>query len=197
MSASIDSSAIFMNDSAKKIKDKINKYAFSGGRDTVEEHRALGGNPDVDVSYQYLTFFVEDDEELERIRASYKKGDMLTGELKKICIETLQKFVVGFQERRAKVTHEVVRQFMDVRPLVWGQGGEPVEGGPKLEVAGKKGEEVKVEGEGGEKKEKSKAQLKKELKALEIEKKKKEKAEQKAREKAEKEAKAAQAEVKE
>jgi tryptophanyl-tRNA synthetase len=67
MSASIDSSAIFMTDTAKQIKTKINKYGFSGGGATIEEHRANGGNPDVDVAYQYLTFFMDDDEELKRI----------------------------------------------------------------------------------------------------------------------------------
>lgn len=33
---------------------KINKYAFSGGKETTEEHREKGGDPDIDVSYQYL-----------------------------------------------------------------------------------------------------------------------------------------------
>lgn len=61
MSASIDSSAIFMTDTANQIKNKVNKYAFSGGQETAEEQRRLGGNPDVDVSYQYLQFFMEDD----------------------------------------------------------------------------------------------------------------------------------------
>lgn len=37
-------------------QNKINKHAFSGGKDTVEEHRQLGGNPDVDVSFQCLFF---------------------------------------------------------------------------------------------------------------------------------------------
>ena len=32
-----------------------------------EEHRRLGGNPDVDVSYQYLTFMLDDDEELAKL----------------------------------------------------------------------------------------------------------------------------------
>ncbi len=49
------------------------RYAFSGGRDTLEEHRALGGNCDVDVSFQYLSFFLEDDAELERIRQEYAR----------------------------------------------------------------------------------------------------------------------------
>ena len=54
-----------------QVKNKINKYAFSGGGATVEEHRKNGGNCDVDISYQYLTFFLKDDDKLEKIRYSY------------------------------------------------------------------------------------------------------------------------------
>lgn len=61
---------------------QINKYAFSGGKDTVEEHREKGGDCEVDVSYMYLTFFMEDDDKLEEIRQQYSSGQMLTGELK-------------------------------------------------------------------------------------------------------------------
>ncbi|KAI9317246.1 hypothetical protein BX666DRAFT_1858040 [Dichotomocladium elegans] len=113
MSASIDTSAIFLTDTPNQIKNKINKYAFSGGGATIEEHRANGGNPDVDVSYQYLSFFLEDDDELKRIYNAYKSGEMMTGELKKLCIATLQQFVGDFQKRRAAVTEETVKYFMD------------------------------------------------------------------------------------
>lgn len=44
------------------------KYAFSGGRDTKEEHRKFGGDTSVDVSYQYLTFLMEDDVRLAEIK---------------------------------------------------------------------------------------------------------------------------------
>jgi tryptophanyl-tRNA synthetase len=74
MSASDETSAIFMKDSAKDIKNKVNKYAFSGGRETVEEHREKGGNPDVDVSYQYLQFFLEDDEVKWHINSHCKQA---------------------------------------------------------------------------------------------------------------------------
>ncbi|GAA5815687.1 tryptophan--tRNA ligase [Mucor flavus] len=113
MSASLDTSAIFMTDTAKQIKNKINKHAFSGGGATVEEHRANGGKPEVDVAYQYLSFFLEDDEELQKIHDSYKSGELMTGELKKICIDVLQKFVTDFQERKSKVTDELVSYYMD------------------------------------------------------------------------------------
>jgi tryptophanyl-tRNA synthetase len=113
MSASIETSAIFMNDTAKRIKDKINKHAFSGGGDTLELHREHGGNTAVDVPYQYLTFFLESDEELAQLKAGYEEGKILTGEMKKRCIEVLQEFVLGFQQRRAEVTDELLAQYMD------------------------------------------------------------------------------------
>ncbi|KAF1963106.1 Nucleotidylyl transferase [Byssothecium circinans] len=126
MSASVDSSAIFMSDTRKQIEKKINKYAFSGGRETAEEQRRLGGDPDVDVAYQYLSFFTEDDEELKRIEEAYRKGEMLTGELKKKCILKLQDFIGAFQTRRASIDDAVLDEFMTVRPLVWGtKKGDP------------------------------------------------------------------------
>lgn len=113
MSASIDASAIFMSDSAKKIKDKINKHAFSGGGDTLELHRQNGGNPNVDVPFQYLTFFMDSDERLEELRTGYLKGTLLSGEMKKECISVLQEFVGGFQKRREAVTDDELKMYMD------------------------------------------------------------------------------------
>lgn len=106
MSASDENTAIYMTDTAKQIKTKINKYAFSGGQTTVEDHRKYGGNPDVDVSYQYLSFLLEDDDELKKIYDDYKSGELLTGFLKQKAIEVLQEFVADFQAKRAKVTDE-------------------------------------------------------------------------------------------
>lgn len=36
-----------------------------------------------------------------------------------MCIEHLQKYVVAFQDRRSKVTDDVVNEFMSTRPLEW------------------------------------------------------------------------------
>lgn len=121
MSASDDTSAIFMTDSASRIKNKINKYAFSGGRDTLEEHRKYGGNPDIDVSYQYLSFFLENDDEMQQIYDDYKSGKMTTGELKALCIKELQAFIGDFQARRKEVTNETVAHFGNPnREFTWG-----------------------------------------------------------------------------
>ncbi len=92
--------AIYLTDDAKTVKNKINKYAFSGGKDTVEEHRKHGGNPDVDVAYQWLTFFEEDDAKLKKIYEDYKSGKLLSGELKALLIEKLNVFLAEHQKRR-------------------------------------------------------------------------------------------------
>ena len=120
MSASDPNSSIFMTDTPSQIKNKINRHGFSGGQETEEEHKRLGGNPDVDVSYQYLTFMLDDDEELEKLYnvsadvnlfgpaiyqfhqllQDYRAGTLLTGQLKARCIQVLQQLIKGFQEVR-------------------------------------------------------------------------------------------------
>lgn len=100
-----------------QIKDKINKHAFSGGQETLELQRKLGANVDVDVSCEWLSFFLEDDERLATIRTDYASGAMLTGEVKKELIGVLQEMVKDHQDKRALVTADVVKQFMEIRPL--------------------------------------------------------------------------------
>ncbi len=102
MSASEDSSAIFVTDDPKTVRRKIMKYAFSGGQATVEEHRKLGGNPDIDTSFQWLTFFEEDDAKLKKIYDDYKSGKLLSGELKQILVDKLNAFLAEHQKAREK-----------------------------------------------------------------------------------------------
>ena len=92
------------------VKNKIKKYAFSGGQDTIEEHRKKGGNPDIDVSYQYLKMFFEpDDKKLQRIHDDYKSGKMLTSELKEILIEKLNAFLKEHQKKREQAEKQIDR----------------------------------------------------------------------------------------
>lgn len=108
MSSSDLTSYISLTDTAKEVEMKVKKYAFSGGRDTIEEHRAKGGNPDVDVSFQYLKFFFEeDDKKLAKIESDYRNGKLLTSELKKIVIEKINAFLKEHQARREKAKKEV------------------------------------------------------------------------------------------
>ena len=44
MSGSVANTAVYVTDTPKQIKDKINKHAFSGGQETLELQRKLGAN---------------------------------------------------------------------------------------------------------------------------------------------------------
>lgn len=107
MSSSGDG-VIFLSDTPKEVEKKIKKFAFSGGRDTLEEHRRLGGNTEVDVSFQYLRIFFEpDDKKLEKIESEYKSGKLLSGELKQITIDKINDFLKIHQEKREKAKKDL------------------------------------------------------------------------------------------
>ena len=118
MSASDTDSSIFLSDTDNQIKKKIGK-AFSGGQDTREEHERLGGRTAVDIPFQYLTFFLEDDERLEHIRQQYESGKMQSGEMKATATKELQAYVAAFRERRKAVTPEIREEFMRPRQLIF------------------------------------------------------------------------------
>ncbi|VVB78103.1 Tryptophan--tRNA ligase [uncultured archaeon] len=112
MSASDPNSYIAPTDTPEEVKRKINKYAFSGGQPTIEEHRKLGGNPDIDVCFSYLKmFFEEDDKKLEQIYKDYKKGLMLTGELKQYTIDKINEFLKVHQKKREEAK-KIVDKFI-------------------------------------------------------------------------------------
>jgi tryptophanyl-tRNA synthetase len=75
MSASEEAQTIYINDSAKTVKKKINKFAFS-----VEP----------------------DDKKLNEIREQYKSGHLLSGELKALLIEKINSFLKDHREKREK-----------------------------------------------------------------------------------------------
>ena len=103
MSSSIPGDALFTTDTKEEIEKKVRKYAFSGGQASVEEHRKKGGNPDIDISYQWLRILFEpDDRKLQKIYDDYKSGKMLTSELKEILIDKATKFLKKHQEERKK-----------------------------------------------------------------------------------------------
>ena len=112
MSSSQPETTIFLNDSMKSIEKKI-KSSFSGGQATVEEHRAKGGDPDVDVAYQYLRyFFEENDKELGNIREEYISGKLLTGEIKSICVEKATSWMKKHHELKDQNQH-LIKDFLN------------------------------------------------------------------------------------
>lgn len=104
MSASAPESAIWLTDDEKTVRKKILKYAFSGGQPTVEEHRKKGGNPDIDVSFQWLKMLFEpDDSRLKKIEEDYRSGALLSGELKEILIGKINLFLEKHRKEKVDV----------------------------------------------------------------------------------------------
>jgi len=110
--SSSEGTQIFLSDTEKEVENKIKRYAFSGGQNTVEEHRKHGGLPEKDVSFQYLKYFFElNDEKLKNIYDDYKSGKLLSSELKEILIEKINSFLKEHQKKK-KLAKENINKFL-------------------------------------------------------------------------------------
>ena len=111
MSSSKPKTTIFLDDDIDSITKKIRK-AYSGGQSTIEEHRRIGGNPDIDVAYQYMMYFFEEsDSYLAELNSEYRNGKILAGEMKQICIDKATDWMENHQELRAQTEH-LVEEFL-------------------------------------------------------------------------------------
>ena len=107
MSSSKPKTTLFLRDELPVVEKKI-KRAFSGGQATVEEHRRLGGDPDIDVAYQYMMyFFEEDDAYLAELNSDYRAGKILAGEMKQLCIDRAVDWLGQLHEMRDQTAHLV------------------------------------------------------------------------------------------
>ena len=110
MSSSIPESSLYLSDDRATVRQKIMKYAFSGGQPTSELHRRYGGKPEEDVAFQWLnSLFEPDDNEIGKIEQDYRSGRLLSGELKEILIGKLNAFLENHKARR-----ERARELVDV-----------------------------------------------------------------------------------
>lgn len=108
MSSSKPETAIYLNDDEKTVRNKIYRHAFSGGKASIEEHRKLGGDPDIDVPFQWLYMFFEpSDKRIEEIRGEYRSGRMLTGDLKDILVEKVTTFLREHREQRENAKTQI------------------------------------------------------------------------------------------
>ena len=107
MSTSKPNTAIFLNDDEKTIRKKISK-AFSGGQKTIEEHKKLGGNPDIDISCIYLKSLFLTPEKYKEIETKYKKGELLSKDVKQLFADEAVAFIKQFQTNLKNLDDKVV-----------------------------------------------------------------------------------------
>lgn len=102
MSSSAPSSTILFSDTPDQVKRKI-MGAYSGGRDTLAEHRRSGGVPEIDRAFQILRYHHPDDKLVNDIYLRFKSGEMTSGELKERVVDFTTKLIKRHQERKRKM----------------------------------------------------------------------------------------------
>ncbi|MDG6964373.1 MAG: tryptophan--tRNA ligase [Nitrososphaerota archaeon] len=90
------------NDASKKILT-----AFTGGRDTVEEQRRLGGRPDICPVYDLYRFhFAKDDRHVETVNHECSGGVRLCGECKQEVTGLVKTYLEEHRRKRDAMTKD-------------------------------------------------------------------------------------------
>mgnify|MGYP000555959279 CR=1 FL=1 len=72
-----------------------------------------GADLSVDVPYQYILHFMDDDVELERIANAYRSGEMMTSQIKEIASQVIWGFIEKHQACVAALSDADVDKFFD------------------------------------------------------------------------------------
>jgi tryptophanyl-tRNA synthetase len=103
MSSSIPASHISLLDDPAEGYDKV-KAATTGGRDTAEKQRELGGEADECPVYELYAYLLsgDDDEFAKRVYDECVGGERLCGGCKEQAAELMREFLEDHQEKRAE-----------------------------------------------------------------------------------------------
>jgi tryptophanyl-tRNA synthetase len=102
MSKRDPSSTLSLSDSPDAAKKKL-MSAFSGGRNTAEEQRKLGGEIGKDMLYEAMKFHFGSASQLEEMRLDMESGRLLTGEYKQKWVPVILDWLSAHQERKKKL----------------------------------------------------------------------------------------------
>lgn len=107
MSSSKPDTAIFLDDEPEEASKKIMK-AITGGKETAEEQREKGGQPEICSVFETMLFHtLDDDKEIERIEQECRNGIRLCGSCKKEAAEHMRVFLSDLKEKRDETEHQV------------------------------------------------------------------------------------------
>jgi tryptophanyl-tRNA synthetase len=97
MSKSKTESCIELPEDISKVKKKI-KRALTGGRESVELQKKIGGEPEKCMIFElYKQHLIENDQELKKIYDSCKAGKLLCGEDKENCCALMETFMISLE----------------------------------------------------------------------------------------------------
>ena len=100
MSKRVPESGFTLDDTPTEASKRV-RIAFTGGRDTTEEQRRLGGRADICPVYDlYQLHFAKDDEHVERVYNECTKGIRLCGECKQEAAALVKSFLETHHKKR-------------------------------------------------------------------------------------------------
>jgi len=100
MSKRVPESGFTLDDTPTEASKRV-RVAFTGGRDTVEEQRRLGGRADICPVYDLYRFhFAKDDEHVECVYRECTEGVRLCGECKQEAIGLVKGFLEDHHKKR-------------------------------------------------------------------------------------------------
>ncbi|MCC7551013.1 MAG: tryptophan--tRNA ligase [Methanobacterium sp.] len=102
MSSSKPKTAIFLSDPPEVAEKKL-KSAKTGGRESLEEQREMGGIPEDCVVYEMLLYhLLQSDAELKEVYQQCKNGSIMCGECKARAAELMKDFFKDLEKKREK-----------------------------------------------------------------------------------------------
>jgi tryptophanyl-tRNA synthetase len=102
MSSSKPKTAIFLSDTPEVAEKKL-KSAKTGGRESLEEQKKMGGVPEDCVVYEMLLYhLIQSDDELKEIYHQCQEGSIMCGECKARSAEMMKNFFKNFHKKREK-----------------------------------------------------------------------------------------------
>ncbi len=99
-------SSFYLHEEMKEISYKI-RNAFTGGRDTAEEQRRLGGRPEICRVFDLFKFmFEEDDNSLVEREQQCRSGELLCGPCKKQLIVRIEDYRRDHLEKKENLREQ-------------------------------------------------------------------------------------------
>jgi tryptophanyl-tRNA synthetase len=101
-------SYILLTDDPEYAKKKV-MNCLTGGRESIEKQKALGGEPEKCVNYEIAMFhFIEDDEKVKKIYEECISGKRLCGDCKLEVSEYVEKFLKEHQRKREHLIDKAI-----------------------------------------------------------------------------------------
>lgn len=117
--SSNDDHTIYLDMTFEQLQKIIKKNATSGcgGDGSMNDHRKYGGDLTIDVAYQYLQYFMHDDEELKKIAIDFASGKIGSSDTKTHMIKCVWNVISVHQTNKKNLDKKTLEEFFLVRKL--------------------------------------------------------------------------------